>query len=282
MAPTGCRGCSMKLAICSPRARGPWTERSTRAASVLTTSRRLAVFVGAVFAAESAFYSVVPPVVPRLVHDAHLTTTEVGFLVAAYPAGVLLAAIRSIAVGGRRGVRFATIAGLGVLVAATLGFGWGGNALLLDGARFVQGVGGAIAWAGALAWLTSTTPAARKGTVIGGAVGAALIGMVIGPAIGAAASEVGRGPVFSAMAVILMLLAVAGPRSAPESARGLGSVRALVQLLRRRRAALGNRLLLVIGIVGGTLWSLMPLLVAPRRGGAGRLAAILAVRHLLA
>src|SRR5260370_7042801 len=106
MAPTGCRGCSMKLAICSPRARGPWTERSTRAASVLTTSRRLAVFVGAVFAAESAFYSVVPPLVPRLVHDAHLTTTEVGYLVAAYPAGVLLAAIPSIALVGRPGGRF--------------------------------------------------------------------------------------------------------------------------------------------------------------------------------
>jgi MFS family permease len=244
--------------------------------------RRLALFVAAVFAAESAFYSVVPPLVPRLVHDAHLTTTEVGFLVAAYPAGVLLAAIPSIALVGRRGVRFATIAGLGVLVAATLGFGWGGNALLLDGARFVQGVGGAIAWAGALAWLTSTTPAARKGTVIGGAVGAALIGMVIGPAIGATASEVGRGPVFSAMAVILVLLAVAGPRSAPASARGLGSVRALVQLLRSRRAAIGNGLLLVIGIVGGTLWSLMPLLVAQRRGGAGVIAAILAVSYLLA
>jgi MFS family permease len=245
-------------------------------------SRRLALFVAGVFAAESAFYSVVPPLVPRLVHDAHLTTTEVGFLVAAYPAGVLLAAIPSIALVGRRGVRVATIAGIGVLVAATLGFAWGGNALLLDGARFVQGVGGAMAWAGALAWLTSTTPAARKGSVIGGAVGAALVGMVIGPAVGAAASEVGRGPVFSGMAVVLILLALAGPRSAPASARGLGSVPALLQLLRSRRAAIGNGLLLVIGIVGGTLWSLMPLLVAQRRGGAGVIAAILALSYLLA
>lgn len=245
-------------------------------------TRRLVIFVGAVFAAESAFYSVVPPLVPQLVHDAHLSTTQVGFLVAAYPAGVLVAAIPSIALVGRRGVRVATVAGLAVLVAATLGFGWGGNALLLDGARFVQGVGGAIAWAGALAWLTSTTPAARKGAVIGGAVGAALIGMVIGPAIGAAASEIGRGPVFSAMALVLTLLALAGPRSAPASARGLGSVQALVQLLRSRRAAIGNGLLLVIGIVGGTLWSLMPLLVSHRHGGAGVIAAILALSYLLA
>jgi MFS family permease len=245
-------------------------------------SRRLGLFVAAVFATESAFYSVVPPLVPGLVREAHLTTPEVGILVAAYPAGVLLAAIPSIALVGRRGVRVATIAGLGVLIAATLGFGWGGNALLLDGARFVQGVGGAMAWAGALAWLTSTAPAARKGSAIGGAVGAALLGMVIGPAIGAAASEIGRGLVFSVLAVVLAALALAGPAAAPASARGLGSVRMLLKLLRSRRAAIGNGLLLVIGIVGGTLWSLMPLLVADRRGGAGLIAAILALSYLLA
>ncbi|HSS95118.1 MAG TPA: MFS transporter [Candidatus Dormibacteraeota bacterium] len=245
-------------------------------------SRRLALFVAAVFATESAFYSVVPPLVPELVRDAHLTTTEVGFLVAAYPAGILVAAIPSIALVGRRGVKFTAIAGLVVLVAATLAFGWGGNALLLDGARFVQGVGGAMAWAGALAWLTSTTPAERKGSVIGGAVGAALIGMVIGPAIGAAASEVGRGPVLTVMALVLGLLALAGPAGAPASPRGLGSVQSLLNLLRSRRAAIGNGLLLVIGVVGGTMWSLMPLLVTQRHGGAGVIAAILAVSYLLA
>ena len=214
-------------------------------------------------------------------HEAHLTTTEVGVLVAAYPAGVLIAAVPSIALVGRRGVRVATIAGLSVLVAATLGFGWGSDALVLDGARFVQGLGGAMAWAGALAWLTSTAPAARRGTVIGGAVGAALIGMVIGPAVGAAASEVGRGPVFSAMALVLVLLALTVPASAPRSARELGSVRALLRLLRSRRAAIGNFLLLVIGIVGGTLWSLLPLLVVHRGGGAGVIAVMFALSYLL-
>jgi MFS family permease len=245
-------------------------------------SKRLVLFVGAVFAAESAFFAVVPPLVPHLVRDVHLTTPEVGFLVAAYPAGVLLAAIPSMALVDRRGVRFATVAGLGVLIAATLGFAWGTSALLLDAARFVQGVGGAVAWAGALAWLTSTTPAARRGSVIGGAVGAALIGMVIGPGIGALASQIGRGPVFSAMAVVLGVLALATPASVTATVPRHGSVQALIRLLRSRRAAIGNGLLFVIGIVGGTMWSLMPLLVAHRRGGAEVIAAILAVGYLLA
>ena len=240
------------------------------------------MFVGSVFAAESAFFAVVPPLVPQLVRDVHLTTTEVGILVAAYPAGVLLAAIPSMALVDRRGVRMATVVGIAVLIASTLGFGWGTSPLLLDASRFVQGVGGAIAWAGALAWLTSTTPSARRGSIIGGAVGAALIGMVVGPPIGALASQVGRGPVFSALATVLVLLLLAGPASAPAATPQRGSVQALIKLLRSRRAALGNGLLLVIGIVGGTLWSLVPLLVAHRNGGAGVIAAILAVSYLLA
>jgi MFS family permease len=224
-----------------------------------TGTRRLVAFAGAVFAAESAFYSVVPPLVPQLVRNAHLTTTEVGILVAAYPAGVLLAAIPAIALVDRRGVRVATAAGIAILIAATLGFGWGQSAVLLDTSRFVQGVGGAVAWAGALSWLTSTAHSSRRGRIIGGAVGAALIGMVVGPTIGAFASQVGRGPVFSILAVVLLLLALAGPTSAPAPDPRRGSVQALI-----------------------TLWTLVPLLVVRRSGGAVVIAAILALSYLIA
>ncbi|HEY8815842.1 MAG TPA: MFS transporter [Candidatus Dormibacteraeota bacterium] len=249
---------------------------------VATTSGRLVVFVGSVFAAESAFFAVVPPLVPQLVRAGHLTTTEVGLLVAAYPAGVLLAAIPSMALVDRRGVRVATVIGIAVLIASTLGFGWGNDPLVLDASRFVQGVGGAVAWAGALAWLTSTTARERRGSVIGGAIGAALVGTVIGPPIGAFASSIGRGPVFSALAVVLVLLLLAAPRQAPAAAPLRGSVQAILKLLSSRRAAIGNGLLLVIGVVGGTLWSLVPLLVVHRGGGAGVIAVILAVSYTLA
>jgi MFS transporter, DHA1 family, multidrug resistance protein len=88
--------------------------------------------------------------------------------------------------------------------------------------------------------------------------------------------------VFSALAVVLVFLLLGGPRSAPAATPRRGSVQALIKLLRSRRAAIGNGLLLVIGIVGGTLWSLLPLLVAYHLGGAGVIAAILAVSYLLA
>lgn len=257
--------------------------RNTAGLMTETSSmRRLALFVAGVFAAESAFFAVITPLVPQLVRDLRLTTTEVGILVAAYPAGVLLAAIPAMALVDRRGVRMATVIGIGLLITATVGFGWGTSPVVLDASRFVQGIGGAVAWTGALAWLTSTMPSARRGSVIGGAVGAALAGMVIGPAIGAVASHVGRGPVFSTMAVILTLLALARPASAPASAPRRGSVPAIMRLIRSRRAAIGNSLLFVIGIVGGTVWSLLPLLVAHDQGGPNVIAAILAVSFLLA
>jgi predicted MFS family arabinose efflux permease len=246
-----------------------------------STPRRLILFVGGVFAVESGFFAVVPPLIPRLVHDVHLTTTEVGVLVAAYPAGVLLGAMPSIAMVDRRGVRMTTLAGLGLLVVATLGFAWGTSGLMLDSARLLQGFGGAVAWAGALAWLTSTTSVGRRGAVIGGAVGAALIGMVLGPALGAVAAQAGRGPVFSALAVVLALLAFAAPMAAPASSRARGSTRALLRLLRNRQAAVGNGILVAIGVVGGTVWSLTPLLVVRLHGGPAIIAWILAGGYLL-
>jgi MFS family permease len=239
------------------------------------------VFVGVVVFAESAFYAVVPPLVPGFVRDTHMTTTEVGILVAAYPAGVLVGSLPAIALVDWRGVRVTTIAGLVALVAATLGFAWGPNAPLLDASRFVQGVGGAIAWAGALSWLTSQAPAERRASVIGGVVGSALIGMVLGPAIGAAASQVGRGAVFTALAVVLAVVAVSGPAPAPGRSASGGSFRGMSRLLMDRQAAIGNGLLLVIGVVNGTVVSLVPLLVVRRQGSAAFIAAILAVSYLL-
>ncbi len=246
------------------------------------TPFRLMLFGGGVFAVESGFFAVVPPLVPRLVHELHLSTTEVGVMFAAYPAGVLLGALPSIAIVDRFGVRAASYAGLALLVVATVGFGFGNKGLVLDGARFVQGLGGAIAWAGALAWLTSTTSEMRRGAVIGGAVGAALVGTVFGPLVGALAANAGRPLVFSGLAVVLLVLALAAPGGAPASDRARGSVRALLRLLRDRQAMTGNGVLFVIGIAGGTALTLTPLLVARLGGSAVTIAWMVSIGYLLA
>jgi len=247
----------------------------------ISQSARLAVFVGLVVLAESAFYAVIPPLVPGFVRDAHMTTAEVGILVAAYPAGVVLAAVPSMALVDWRGVRTGTVVGLVVLVGSTLAFAWTTSPILLDGARLVQGVGGAIAWAGALAWLTTTSQANRRASVIGGTLGAASIGMVLGPPIGALASEVGRSLVFTAVAIVLGLLAFAAPNRAPASGRTYGSIGALGQLLRNGQAAVAIVLLAGIGIVSGSAATLLPLLVVRVHGTAAVIAAIMAISYLI-
>jgi predicted MFS family arabinose efflux permease len=242
----------------------------------------LGPFVSAVFLAESAFYAVVPPLLPRLAADAQMTTAEIGVLVAAYPAGVMIAAIPAIALVGRAGVRFATAVGMALLILATVAFAWSSEPVLLDAARFVQGVGGAVAWAGALAWLISRAPSTRRATVIGGAVGAALIGMVIGPIIGAAATWIGRGAVFTGIAVVLAVMAALTPASAPSVPSRRNPIKALVHLFSVPQAAIGNVLVAVIGVINGTLASLAPLLVAKRGGPAAAIAAIFVASYVLA
>jgi len=243
---------------------------------------RPGLFVSGVFLAESAFYSVVPPLLPGLARDAHMTTTDVGVLVAAYPAGVMVAAIPAIALVNRRGVRATTTIGLGLLILATLAFAWSPAALILDTARLVQGIGGAVAWAGALSWLITQASPTRRATVIGGAVGAALIGMVVGPVIGAAATWVGRGVVFSGIALVLVAMAALSPIPSQTKGPSRSPVRALLHLLSVRRAGFGNILIGVIGVINGTLASLVPLLVSRRQGTAAAIAAIFVASYLLA
>ena len=90
------------------------------------------------------------------------------------------------------------ISGLGLLGITSLGFGFADNIVLLDTARFVQGVGGALMWAAGMTWLVSAAPPERRGELIGSALAAAIIGVLLGPVLGGAATLVGTEPVFAA------------------------------------------------------------------------------------
>jgi len=96
----------------------------------VSTSRRPGVFVGAVFAAESAFFAVSSARASAGARHT-LTTTEVGVLVAAYPAAFPRRhPIDGLVEPARR--EDGDAGGIGILIASTLGFGWGTNPLVLD------------------------------------------------------------------------------------------------------------------------------------------------------
>ena len=120
------------------------------------------------------------------------------------------------------------ICGLLLLGVASLVFGLVDQILLLDAARFIQGVAGALIWSGALTWLITAAPAEQRGSVIGTALGTAVAGALLGPALGALAADgrhraglrLGARSSPSLLAFAASRLPEARGARAPEPARG--------------------------------------------------------------
>ena len=122
------------------------------------------------------------------------------------------------------------VLGLAVLALASVAFAFGGSPAALGLTRFAQGLASAVTWAGALAWLTLSTPRARRGQTLGTAFGFAVLGSIVGPVIGAVAELTSVEGVFVGVAVALGLVALAAasfPAAPPRRATTAGPPGAL-------------------------------------------------------
>jgi MFS family permease len=229
--------------------------------------RRLLILAAVMIFIDVAFFAAIAPLLPEYVDELGLTKAEAGILSASYAVGTLLGALPGGFVASRLGPRRTAIIGLLLLGCSSFVFGFGEEIVLLDTARFVQGVAGALIWAGALTWLITAAPEDRRGSIIGSALGTAVAGALLGPALGAAAGEVGTEPVFSSVLLITVGLAFVAarlPETKMPDRQGLGEVAAI---LLSRPVLLSAVFVAVPSLMFGAIEVLVPLRIDDLGGG---------------
>ena len=214
--------------------------------------RRLLVLVSAIVFVDTMLYAALTPLLPDYADEFGLSKGAAGVLVAVYAVGVLAGAVPAGISAARLGPKRVSLAGLVVVAGASVVFAFAGDVWTLGAARFLQGVGSALAWAGGLAWLISAAPRGRRGELLGTAFGAAIFGVLFGPVVGAVASFVGTEATFTAVGLLALGVAVVGIRE-PGVAGEEPSFAAVRRALRDGRFVCGLWLMTLPALLFGIL-----------------------------
>ncbi|MBA3866701.1 MAG: MFS transporter [Solirubrobacterales bacterium] len=234
--------------------------------------RRLLLLASAMIFFDVAFFAAIAPLLPTYVDELGLSKAQAGILSASYAAGTLIASLPAGFVASRVGPRRTVIVGLLILGCSSLVFGLVNEIYLLDGARFTQGIAGALIWSGALTWLITASPEESRGSVIGTALGTAVAGALLGPALGAAAATIGTGPVFGSVLVVAVFLAICAsrlPEARSPERQTLREVRETMLSKPIRDAAV---FVAVPSVMFGAIEVLVPLRIDALGGGHGVIA----------
>jgi MFS family permease len=235
--------------------------------------RRLVAFCSLVVLVDTMLYAALAPLLPRYADELGLSKTEAGLVVAGYAAGVLVGALPGGFLAARYGPRRAAIGGLALVAVASVVFGFADEAWSLGAARFAQGLGSALSWSGARAWLVAGTPRERRGELLGTALGAAIFGALLGPTVGAAADVLGPEVAFPAVGGLGVVLIVWALRMRPAPPEPVDPSALRVAFTERRFTG-GLYFMLLPSLLFGTLAVLVPLRLGDLGWGAVAIGAL--------
>ena len=239
--------------------------------------RRLFTLVAAVVLVDTMFYSAITPLLPTYRDELGLSKTAAGVLSGSYAAGTLLGSLPAGVLVARLGAKRTLLTGLALMSSTSLVFAFADDIVLLDAARFLQGVGGACSWGAGLAWLIGAAPPDRRGELIGAAIAAAIGGVLLGPVLGGAATVASTELVFSLVAVLGACLA-AWALSVPGPPPGERSpLREVVRAMAARRVAVAFWLAALPSLYSGVLVVLGPLRLDELGAGALAVGAVFLV-----
>jgi MFS family permease len=249
-------------------------------ASLVGMRRGLLTLVSAIIFVDALLFTALTPLVPGYVDDFDLSKAGAGLLVGAYGAGALFGGIPGGLAAARWGPKRAVVAGLVLLAVSCFAFAAADSALALGGARFVQGLSSTATWAGALAWISVSTPRERRGEALGTAFGAAIFGAILGSVFGGVAEAMGISLAFAivgALVLVFAALASFAPSAAPETA----SLAGLTRAFRDRRFVGGLWLNALPAMLFGLLIVLTPLALDDAGWGTFAIAAVFFVSGLV-
>jgi predicted MFS family arabinose efflux permease len=211
--------------------------------------------------------STVGPLLPHFRATMH-SSLYPALVVAGHPMGSLLAAVPTLLLSRRFGLRRVIVAGGVIASAASVLFVWPGSGWWIVLARVGFGAGATFVWQSVFAWAITNTGLERRARTIGVLMGASMAGMLVGPQVGALASHVG---IWLCSTPPLALLLVASrfwalPRYAMLDQRP--DFAALRVALRTRDALAGLSLISVGAVVGLGTAVALPLALGARGVGA--------------
>jgi MFS family permease len=243
--------------------------------------RRLLALTCAIVLIDTVFYATLVPLVPYFAEEFGLSKSSVGVLSGAFGAGVLLGAVPSSYLAARLGVRPTALMGLGLMSAASLLFGFAGEAWELVVLRLAAGFGSALSWVAAFTWLVARAPEERRGQMIGTLLSAAVVGTLLGPVLGSAAATVSIPLVFTLVSVVglvVILWAWVMPAPGPSPGRPFAGIFAAVL---RPRFATGLAFMAFSPLLSSVLAVLAPLQLSRLGWGAAAIGAVFLVAALL-